>query len=449
MRRTPFQPWRWMGMSLLLALVLCWVPRAQSAPQATREVLPNGMIFLHLEQRGLPLVTVSLTLPAGTLAETAEQAGLAYLTAALLAEGTARRRGETLAQAIAALGGQIGFDADRDTATGQATILRSDLKTGLQLLAEMVLQPTFPQDELARKRNETIGQIKRSLQDPATQVQVTLRQALYGNHPYGRRVIGRVETLQALSREDLIRFHRDYYKPEGAIVVVVGDVAQDEAKTLLLNAFAGWTGVPQPFPALPEVKAPDKLEVIKLDRDVAQAHLLFGHLGIRRDHPDYYAIRIMNYILGGGGFESRLLSRIREEQGLAYGASSTFSSGLVGGIFRAGVSTKNTTANQARDLLFETMHDLRQQPVSEQELADAKAFMIGSFPLNLTSNRELAAILTSVERFDLRLDYLERFPDLIRAVTPQDVQRVARQYVHPDRGVLVVLADMAAANLSN
>ena len=150
----------------------------------------------------------------------------------------------------------------------------------------------------------------------------------------------------------------DYYRPEGAIVVVVGDVAQDEAKKVLLDAFAGWTGAPQAFPHHPDIDLPDELDVITLDRDVSQAHILFGHSGIRRDHPDYYAIQVMNYILGGGGFESRLLTSIREEQGLAYNAWSAFPSGLVGGTFMTGLSTKNATANQALDLLFATMRHL-------------------------------------------------------------------------------------------
>jgi zinc protease len=196
------------------------------------------------------------------------------------------------------------------------------------------------------------------------------------------------------------------------------------------------------------VSFPGTLEVVELDQEVSQAHIRFGHPGIERDHPDYYAVEVMNYILGGGGFESRLLTRIREEQGLAYSAWSSFETGLVGGTFAAGLSTQNPTAKQALQLLFEVMQQLQKQPVREQELADAKAFLTGSFPLNLTSNRHLAAVFTTIERFDLGLDYLERFPELIQAVTPQDVQRVARQHLNPNNGVLVILADLEQADLS-
>jgi zinc protease len=434
--------------SVFLGLLLCQVTIANALPQASREVLPNGMIYLHVEQRALPLVTVLISLPAGTLAETAQQAGLASLTAALLQEGTTTHSGTELAQAIDTLGGQIGFDADRDAATGYLTVVRADLKAGLRLLADMVRHPTFPQAEVARQVKEAIGQIQRSRQEPATQVQVAFREALYGKHPYGRRVMGSVSTLPSLSRQDVSRFHRDYYRPEGAIVVMVGDVTQEAGKKLLQEALAGWTGAPQPFPEHPEISFPDTLEVVKLDREVSQAHIRFGHPGIERNHPDYYAVEVMNYMLGGGGFESRLLTRIREERGLAYRAWSAFDTGLVGGTFTAGLSTQNATADEALPLLFGTMEQLQQQPVREQELADAKAFLVGNFPLNLASNRHLASIFTTIERFELGLDYLERFPELIRAVTRQDVQRVARQHLHPNAGVLVILADMDQAELS-
>ena len=437
----------WLGY-IVLAWGLCFAAfRSDATPQATRKVLPNGMIFLHVEQRELPLVTVILTLRAGVIAEPAAKAGLANLTAQLLTEGTTPHKAVELRQAIDRLGGRIGFDVERDTTTGRATLLRVDLEAGLGLLAEMILWPTFPTDELPRRVQETIAQIERDMQDPARQANVVFRKALYGDHPYGRRVSGSVETLQTLSRQDVVQFHQDYYKPQDAIVVVVGDVTQGEAEALLLDVFASWTGSPRPLPDYLEPALPGTLKVTKIPRNVSQAHIIFGHTGIRRSHPDYYAIQVMNYILGGGGFESRLMSRIREAQGLAYSASSVFTAGLTGGTFQAGFGTKNATANQAIQVLFDELHRIRQQPVEAQELADAKAFLTGSFPLQLAETRDLAAVFTSIELFDLGLDYVQRFPELIRAVTPQDVQRVARNHLHPSNGVLVILANLEKAHV--
>jgi zinc protease len=260
-------------------------------------------------------------------------------------------------------------------------------------------------------------------------------------------VSGSAETLRALSRQDVVQFHQDYYKPQDAIVVVVGDVTQGEAEALLLKVFASWTGSPRPQPDYDEPEWPDTLQVVKIPRDVSQARIIFGHPGIRRSHPDYYALQVMNYILGGGGFESRLMSRIREAQGLAYSAGSSFTSHLMGGTFQTSFGTKNATANQAIQVLFDELHRIRQQPVEAQELADAQAFLTGNFPLQLAETRDLASVFTSIELFELGLDYVERFPELIRAVTQQDVQRVARTYLHPSNGVLVILANLEKAHV--
>jgi zinc protease len=431
----------------VVSALLCPVFWVEAAPQASRKVLPNGVVWLHIEQRQLPLVAVFLTLRAGASAELPAEAGLANLTAQLLVEGTQSRSAVELHQVIDALGGRIGFEADRDTMTGRITVLRSDLEAGLRLLAEMILQPTFPKDEFARQVQENIGQFTRLLQNPATQASIIFRQTLYGNHPYGRPVIGSPETLQALSREDVVRFHQEYYKPAGAIVVVAGDIDQAKAEALLLDVFAGWTGSPKPLPTYPDPDFPDTLQVTKIPREVSQARIIFGHAGIQRHNPDYYAVRVMNYILGGGGFASRLLAQIRDRHGLAYSAGSDFSTGLQGGTFQVSLGTQNATANRAIEVLFEELHRIRQQPVSEQELADAKAFIIGSFPLGLAETRDLASIFTTIELYNLGLDYLVRFPAFIQAVTRQDVQRVAHTYLQPHQGVLVILADMEKAQV--
>ncbi|MFQ5912002.1 MAG: M16 family metallopeptidase [Nitrospinota bacterium] len=433
-----------------VALLLTAAPlrgAAFSKPLATRTVLPSGIVLLHSEQRALPIVTVRITFRAGAAVEPAEKAGLANLTATLLREGTQERTATELSEAIDALGGRIGFDANRDTSSGGITVLRSDVEEGMRLLAEMILRPSFPEKELQRAVKETIGRIERSKQNPASEARAAFRKALYGSHPYGRRVAGAVKTLRSIQREDLVRFHRDFYRPGGAIVAVVGDVSLQEAKGLLERVFPGWSGSPPPAPPHPEPKFPGSLKVSKIQRQVAQARILFGHPGIRRDNPDYYAVRVMNYILGGGGFESRILKTIREEQGLAYSAWSYFRHGLQGGSFQAGLGTRNETANRALDALFQEIRRIREKPVTERELADAKAFLTGSFALRLSGNRNTASFLTTVEMYGLGLDYVEKFPRLISAVTVADVLRVARKYLRPEDGVLLILADDEKAKL--
>lgn len=434
---------------LLASAVLSFATRdaAFAKPLATRTVLPNGLTLLHSEQRALPIVTVWITFRAGSSAEPAAKAGLANLTAQLLTEGTQGRSPEALAEAMDALGGRIGFNADRDTSGGGLTVLRSDLGEGLRLLAEMILRPTFPEKELQRKVRQTIGGIERSKQNPAAEAEVAFRKALYGSHPYGRRISGEAETLRSIRREDVVRFHRDFYRPGGAVVSVVGDVSLDEAKDFLGRAFAGWSGSPPAVPRPPEPAFPGKRQIVKIERPVEQARILFGHPGIRRDNPDYYAVQVMNYILGGGGFESRILKTIRDDQGLAYSAYSYFTYGLEGGTFQAGLGTRNETANRALDQLFKEIRRVREEPVTEQELADAKAFLTGSFPLRFSGNQNIASFLTDVELYGLGLDYVEKFPRLIRAVTREDILRVAQKHLRPDDGVLLILADSEKAKL--
>ncbi len=420
---------------------------ALASYRATRSVLPNGMILLHVEQRSLPLVTLRITFRAGAVDEPAEKAGLAALTANLMSEGTADRTAVGLQEAIEELGGRIGFSGGRDTSSGGMTVATTDLERGMQLFAEMLLHPSFPEKELQREVKETIGRIERSKQDPGSQARVAFRRALYGSHPYGRRLVGEVDSLRRIRRDDLVRFHRDHYRPKGAIAIVVGDIGRKAAEELLLKSLAGWVGSRPPTKSFARPKFPGSRKVEKIQRPVAQARVLFGHPGPLRNNPDYYAVRVMNYILGGGGFESRILKTIREEQGLAYSAWSYFSYGLQAGTFRAGLGTRNETANRALDALFEQIRRMRKEPVSEKELADAKAFITGSFPLGLAGNRNLASFYTNVELYNLGLDYIDRFPSLIRAVTRQDILRVAKKYLHPEDGILLILADGEKAKL--
>ncbi len=420
---------------------------AVSAPLGTRTVLENGLILLHSEQRSLPLVTLRLILWAGTAVEPPEKSGLANLTAQLLSQGTADRSAQEVAEAIDTLGGRLGFLAEKDFVSVGLTVLREDLEAGLTLLSELIQIPSFPEEEFKQKISQNLARIHQEEQDPHTVTALAFQGALYGSHPYGRRTIGTPEELKNLTREDVVNFHRERYLPEGAIVAVVGDISQKEAREALAGAFGGWLGGPARVPTLSLPEGPKTLNVVKIDRPVSQAQVLFGHPGLERDDPDFYAVLVMNYILGGGGFESRLLDNIRDNLGLAYSVSSRFSTGLHGGTFRAGLQTSNETANQALEELFKEVRRIQEVPVTKRELSDAKDFLTGSFPLRLSSNRGIASMLTQVELHHLGLDYSDRYPEFIRAVSQEDVLRVAQKYLRPGQAVLVILSDEEKAAL--
>ncbi len=430
------------------ALLLFLLPGlAFSAPLGTRTVLENGLILLHSEQRSLPLVTLRLILWAGTAVEPPEKSGLANLTAELLSQGTADRSAQEVAEAIDTLGGRLGFQAEKDFVSAGLTVLREDLEAGLTLLSELIQRPSFPEEELNRKISQTLARIHQEEQEPSTVAALAFQGALYGSHPYGRRTIGTPDELRNLTREDVVSFHRERYLPEGAIVAVVGDISQRAAREALARVFGGWVGGPSRVPNLPLPEGPKVLNVVKIDRPVSQAQVLFGHPGLERDDPDFYAVLVMNYILGGGGFESRLLDTIRDNLGLAYSVFSRFSTGLHGGTFRAGLQTRNETANQALEEFFKEVRRIREVPVTERELSDAKDFLTGSFPLRLSSNRDISSMLTQVELHSLGLDYPDQYPGLIQAVSQEDVLRVAQKHLHPGQAVLVILSDEEKAAL--
>ncbi len=432
---------------LVFALLLAPVFVA-AAPLAERVVLDNGVTLLIASRHALPIVTIKVTLQAGPLWEPADRAGLAYLTASLLTRGTTTRTAAQIDEAVDFIGASLSSSAERDSSEVDLTLLKKDLPRGLELLTDVLLHPAFAEGEIARKVKEVKAALRKRQEDPGEVASEAFNEAVFGSHPYGRPLEGTEASLDAITRDDIMRFYRDHYVPERAFVTVVGDVERGEITEQLRGLIGFWpkgrgtmemAGEPKPLE--------EKIVVKKIDRSVAQANLILGHQGIRRDNPDFYAISVMNYILGGGGFSSRLVERIREEKGWAYDVHSYFYPGLQRGTFQVGLQTKNETAGPAVGEVVREIKRISEEGVTDQELADAKAYLTGSFPLRLDTNSKLAGLISTVEYYKLGLDYADRYPMLIGAVTKADVLRVARTYLKPDGYVLVVVADQAKAAL--
>ncbi|HWR72758.1 MAG TPA: pitrilysin family protein, partial [Nitrospirota bacterium] len=271
----------------------------------------------------------------------------------------------------------------------------------------------------------------------------------FGSHPYGRTNEDVAAYLQNLERNDLLDFYSARYRPNSIIVAVVGDVTEREVLSLFKKYFHSWKQDKMAVPVLTAPPGRDKTEVIKLTKKITQANIAIGHVGISRDNPDFYAVSIMNYILGGGGFSSRLMDNIRDNRGLAYDVHSVFAAQKEPGAFRVWVQTKNESANEAITEIHKELDRIRTEPVSEKELADAKAYLTGSFPLRIDTFAKIAGMLTSIEIYGLGLDYPQRYPALINAVTREDVLRVAKKHIDPDRMVIVVLGDQEKIKLRN
>ena len=261
----------------------------------------------------------------------------------------------------------------------------------------------------------------------------TFAKDLYGDFPYGHPVMGTPQGLSAITPKDLAEFHRTYYRPNNAILAVVGDLTQDEARQWVTKTFGTWAAAPIPPLKLPPIPPLKQRQVVVIDKDISQANIILGSLGINRQNPDFYAVQVMNYILGGGGFSSRLMDDIREKRGLAYSVSSSFSPGLEPGPFTVSLETKNPSAAEAINQVVAQLKLIMSQPVKPKELEDAKSYFIGSFARKMDSLGKRAWLLSYVEVYGLGLDYPWKYPDLIRHLTPADIRKVAEKYLHPDK----------------
>jgi len=435
-------------MILICIVVLALGADAYAMRLAEREVSGNGMVLLHAQKKNLPVVTIILAIKAGSIAEPADRPGLAYMTASLLNEGTKSRSSGQISEAIEFVGGQLNIEANTEYATVTLTVLKKDIELGFDLLSDVILNPLFSDNELARKKRIIRNRLLQQNEEPGTVASVEFARAVFGDHPYGRQVQGTPESVEKISRQDIAGFHAAYYAPNNSIMSVAGDISAEELRKLVGKYFGTWMKKDIREISLPAAAPKKDHETIKISRALTQANIILGHLGIARSNPDYYAVSVMNYILGGGGFGSRLMDNIRDSRGLAYDVHSYFSSNRYGGSFQAGLQTKNETANLAIGELLKEINRIRAEPVSDSELADAKSYLTGSFPLRIDSSSKIASFNLAVEYYGLGHDYAERYPDIINSITKEDILRAAEKYLDPKKYVLVVVGNIEQTGLN-
>jgi len=390
---------------------------------------------------------VTLLVKASQLNEPKDKAGLANLTAELLTEGTKNRKSTDISDEIEFIGASLYVSAGSDYTTVTLSVLKKDINKGVELFSDILLNPTFPQGEIERKKELIKGSLKQQEEEPSFLAGRAFKKEVFGEHPYGRLIEGSVETIDNIKREDFVRFYSDYFLPNNSILSVVGDLTSDELDGLIKQYLGEWKKKEVPLKVDKKIEEKKIKKVVKIDKELTQANVMLGNLGISRDNPDYYAVSVMNYILGGGGFSSRLMQSIRDEMGLAYDVHSFFTAGKEEGIFQVGIQTKNESANTAIDEILKQIGRIRKESVSDQELSDAKSYLTGSFSRRLDTNRKIVDFLASVEFYNLGLDYVEKYPNYINSVTQDDVLRVAQKYLAPENYVLVVVANQKKAKL--
>ena len=434
---------------VLVFLMLCvGLPDGgvQAMPPVQRMVLPNHLVLLASEEHSLPFVTLQLLIDSGSRRDPSGEEGLAYLTARGLLLGTSKHTVNQVNEDLDFMGASLSSSSGRDYATLSLQILKKDLDKGFDLFMEVLTQPTFPEEEIKREVEKTLAAIQSEEDQPEGVAEKAFLKALFLNSPYGHPVEGVRESVPKLTREGIVRFYRSYYHPNNAILTVIGDITDEEMKTKLIPRLEKW-----PTGKIPELsfmtKAEKEQKTVKINRSITQANIILGHAGMSRENPDFYAITVMYYILGGGGFASRLMGEIRNKRGLAYSVSSFFDPGKFPGSFQIVLQTKNPSARDAISLSLQQMERIRKELVSEKELEGAKKYLIGSFPMRLDTQGKLANFLTQVEYYGLGLDYPERYPFLIQSITREEVLRVAEKYLHPENYVLVIVANLNEAGM--
>ena len=416
----------------LLLLSLALVSRASAAPPlADHEVLPNGIVLLVSERHALPIVAMNAYVRAGAVLDPAASLGLANLTAELLTRGTARRSGPEIDQTIESVGGSLGSGGGRDGASVSLGVLKRDLALGMDLLAEVLTQPAFPEPELKRKVEEIQAALQNAETEPGSVAWRALAPLLYPGHPYARPVSGMLASVATLDRDQVARFHRERYRPDATVIAVVGDVTTAEVRAAVTARLGAWMPPPTPLPVIPIAPPVAPAESRVLTRPLTQTTVLLGRPAIRQDSPDYPALVVANYILGGGS-ASRLYSRVREERGLVYGVDATLSAARHGASQTVSLQTRNESAPEAVRLVREEMRRIGGADATPRELELAKAYLIGSYPLRVDTSSKVAGLLISLEEAGLGLDYPERYRERIARVTAADVRRVSALYLDPD-----------------
>jgi zinc protease len=433
--------------ALLSIVALAFFAAPAHALEIKRFKLANGAVLLVSEQHQLPMVTLSVAFDAGARRDPKGKEGLAALTAESLMQGTKQLSAAEFNQKVDFMGSSISIGANRDNAAGSFTSLRKYSDDTLHLLGQALQDPGLHDADIERKQAEQVADIKAADEEPEYVAGVAFIKQLYGEGPYGHPFSGFADSVSKLKPDDVRTFYHEHYLMGNAVIAVVGDVDADTIKGKLEREFSGLSGTVAPQPEPPTATVSPGLHPDLIDRNVAQASLILGSGGIARSNPDYYKLQVMNYILGGGGFASRLMKVVRSKAGLAYGIGSSFNAGKFPGAFQVVLQTKNHSSNDALKLILQQLRDIQTKPVSDAEMQSAKKYLIGSFPLKLDRQSEIVEFMLQTELYGLGTDYAERYPKLIGAVTKADVQQVAQQYLHPDALILVAVANLSEAKI--
>jgi zinc protease len=412
-------------------------------PPITEDTLANGLIIVAVENHELPTVTMKMAIRSGSAYDPAGKAGLANFTAGMLRQGTKTRTAPQIAEAIDFVGGSLDASANRDAIYAYCGVLTKHLDVGIDLLSDIVLNPVFDTSEVERFRNQTVSSIVQSKDDPDELCVKGFNDALFGNHPYGHLTVGTEKSVAAITRDDIVKYYNDYFHPNNAFIVVAGDIKPAEIFQKLGNAFKDWKKGPVPVLNITTPASPEGYKIVLIDKpDATQTQIRFGHFGITRESPDYYAMTLMNYILGSS-FVSRLNEEVRVKGGMTYDIRTANEWNIMPGAYYCNTFTENDSTMSAIRASIRVIKGMQEKEVTDAEYVDAINFYAGFYPMGLETPMQVADEIIKVKLYGLPVSYIADFTRNIQKVTKADILNAAKKHLDMNNLVFCIVSNAA------
>jgi zinc protease len=417
-------------------------PRSVSFPKPSEKTLKNGLRVIAVERKGVPIVSAELVVRSGAEVDPADLSGLADVTAALLTKGTAKRSAPEIAEAVEALGGSLDSSGGWDNSSASLTVMSAKFEQALEIMADVVRNPSFKEDEIERYRAQALDDLNVALSQPGTVARFVASRVVFGDSPYGHPVGGTVESLARIKRDDVVRLHSTYYRPDNAILVIGGDIAPSAAFKLAERLFGDWARPSSALPAPAAMAAPAaKARIVVVDMpDAGQAAVYLTRPGIKRADPDYFKGIVANAVLGGG-YSARLNQEIRIKRGLSYGSRSGLDTRRDVGPFVASAQTKNESGAEVAGLLVGELKRLANETVAVDELTPRQSTLTGNFARNLETTSGLAGTIAAFALYGLDLDTANGYIASVQKVTAADVQKFAGSRIGAGDASIVIVGN--------
>jgi predicted Zn-dependent peptidase len=426
-----------------VAAPLTPVDAAVKLPPYTKVQLKNGMTLLLMEKREVPLISMTVMVKSGAVADPRGKEGLAAATADLLKKGTKSRSSEQIASDLDYTGGDFEMNATLDFTSGNAEFMKKDIRRGLELMGDVLMNPTFPQSEVKKLLDQDIDELKAAKDRASSVIGRYFNNYLFGTHPYARPVSGDETSLAGITRADIVKFYDTYYVPNNIVFAAVGDFTVPEMRQWIEERFATWPSKPMPQVAVDPAKTSTGRRLLLVDKpDSTQTYFYIGNIGIARTNPDRISIGVVNALFGGL-FTSHLNTALRIDSGLTYGASSAFTTRREPGPFTMSSYTKNATTEQAIDLALKILKDLHEKGITTDELNHVKAYLKGQYATSLETSDQLASTITNLEFYGLDASDVDSYYAKVDSMTVEQARRIIDQYFPSDSLVFVLIGKAA------